>query len=1064
MPVTTKNTELIPQTELNLLIKYNSELTTTKKNLGAIIPVLHETAIGVETCSGDYGTLVKMLKTFEKLQQDTNTRVKEHNRALTNLEKANKRLAYSRSEEAKKLAEVQEQTRKNNLELRNEAKESLAAENSLEKLRATLSILKAEAATLDINSEEFAKASADINELNGKILAAEASMGDHRRNVGNYASGFNALGFQVQQVARELPSLTVSSQQFFLAISNNLPMLVDEMERARLKNKALREDGKEGIPVWKQLLKSIGSWQTLLVVGITVVTAYGKEIGQFFKELFTGKGDIKDCEDAIKSMHKAMDTKQIGEEIANFNKLSHAYAKLGDDAKAKEKFLSDYRDEINETGVSVHSVLDADNLFIKNTDAFIESIKQRASALAGMKLASEKYGEAIEKEIKNKAKIEKLNSELELVKQAPENRTWYINNVGGDPVHITKNGMIAELQRQIRELDGTNLRKEGDLYLEASASAVKKAKDTLGKGGIETQEAVKSIASLREELSKLEEQKEKVDLTKEDSGEQIAKINSAIKAKQKELEAYEKLYSTDSGSGRLSEKRQAELSLLEEQAEAAANIQEGIYRNEEQSYQDRIAAFDQFKADQEKALTLHYNALREELAARKTAGDIDEGTYNTLLKKINFGAENDLGQMRASHEEAGKDLMDSIAKGMMKEATNAVTQATKKVDDELQAELSTLAQKYAEGTISTEEYEKDKLGLARKYQNNRFEAEIKAFDDLLNVKGLTAEAEEALANAKNDAKLKYEQYTNDMLIKDAEETGKELQDEAERQQKEEEEKAKEIANHKKELMQEVFNLAVALGEAQLKKDLARLDKLSEANEEWKNDEIDRIARLEEQGVISKEQAEARKQAIEDQAAAKEEEIEKQRIEAERKQAIYQKSISATQAIINTALAVTGALGTPFLIPLIIATGAAQLATILAQPLPEYAHGTANHAGGLAIVGDGGRSELVLFPDNTMWRTPPTDTLVNLPAGTQVLPDYDEVIAQFAISRFAERPAGTARVEALLEEQKLQRAMLIEKSCERNVLLRQMLSAKDGERRATNRERALAILHQKKLQK
>lgn len=113
------------------------------------------------------------------------------------------------------MALVKEQLRQKNAELRTNAREALAAEGSLNQLRAQLVQLKAEAANLDLNSKEFAEASARINELNGTIMKAEASMGDHRRNVGNYESGFNNLGFQVQQVARELPSLTMGFQQFF---------------------------------------------------------------------------------------------------------------------------------------------------------------------------------------------------------------------------------------------------------------------------------------------------------------------------------------------------------------------------------------------------------------------------------------------------------------------------------------------------------------------------------------------------------------------------------------------------------------------------------------------------------------------------------------------------------------------------------------------------------------------------------------------------------------------------------------------------------------------------------
>lgn len=145
-----------------------------------------------------------------------------------------------------------------------------------------------------------------LNEINNELATSEAAVGRYSRNVGNYASGFSPLNFQVQQLARELPSLTVSTQQFFLAISNNLPMLVDEMQRARVANEALKKAGETTVPVWKQMLKSIGSWQTMLVLGITLLTAYGKEIGQWVAELFKGKIALNETKLVQSNINDAM--------------------------------------------------------------------------------------------------------------------------------------------------------------------------------------------------------------------------------------------------------------------------------------------------------------------------------------------------------------------------------------------------------------------------------------------------------------------------------------------------------------------------------------------------------------------------------------------------------------------------------------------------------------------------------------------------------------------------------------------------------------------------------------
>lgn len=126
---------------------------------------------------------------------------------------------------------------------------------------------------------------AQIANVQKELSAAEQASGRFQRNVGNYASAWNGLGFSVQQVARELPSLAANANTFFLAISNNLPILVDEIAKARKEYAAFKaeiaagnKDVKAVAPVWQQLTKSLISWQTALVVGLTLLSVYGKDI------------------------------------------------------------------------------------------------------------------------------------------------------------------------------------------------------------------------------------------------------------------------------------------------------------------------------------------------------------------------------------------------------------------------------------------------------------------------------------------------------------------------------------------------------------------------------------------------------------------------------------------------------------------------------------------------------------------------------------------------------------------------------------------------------------------
>lgn len=1003
MAATTKNVELIPQKEFNNLIEYNKALLETKNNLADIIPVLHKAALGVETYSGDYKTLVHMLQTFEKTQQDTSKRVREHSNALSAVEKATKQFAYAQSAEAKEVALVKEQLRQKNAELRTNAREALAAEGSLNQLRAQLVQLKAEAANFDLNSKEFAEASARINELNGKIMKAEAAMGDHRRNVGNYASAFNNLGFQVQQVARELPSLTMGPQQFFVAISNNLPMLADAYAETIANNKKLREENlklaadqqKQVIPAWKQMLKSIVSWQTAIVVGITLLITYGKEIGEFISGLFKGKKAI----DAI-----SLSTEQYQNAIDNANKSA--------------------ADELSTLKLLYNAATDSQR-----------PMNERIAVVKELQRLYPNY-------------LDNMSQEEIMAGQASiqyQNLATHILEVAKAKAVQDK---ISENQAKILELEIEEA--EQLAQIEATQANIERQRTAINSGG--TSDIIvayqKQLSLTEKRLKREQESLVVIQQSKQALEDTSAQLANKISVSDLIVEQPEPL-GANSVSTRLSEKRRAELELLEAQAQQEAAIQEQIYKDEERAYADRLDAFEKFKEAQQKVLNAQYTASREELDARLSGGDIDKDTYDAVLSSLDFANSEAFRELTDEQQQVGKELMEAIAEGMMSETTRAVEQSVQDLDSKMQDELLALSARYAAGEINAEAYEKERTAITDRYAVERFNTEIGLLDQLLNKEELTAEAREETEKAKDDAVLEYQKYINDQRIRENERVGDEEEKEAEKR----EQIAKKEAELKKQLLQEVFNLASALSDAQLEKELARLDKLSEENEQWKEDEIARIERLAEQGVISEEHADADIQAIEDQAAVREEEIEKKRIEAERKNAIFEKAQAVAQAAINTALAITAALTSPFtsaaMIPLIAATGAAQIATILATPLPEYAKGTQDHPGGLAMVGDGGRAEMVVFPDGSVWRTPATDTLVNLPEHTKVLPDYDAVIAQHPFRQLPE-PISTSRMETLLEEQRMQRGTLIEKSAEQNRLLRRMIMEHNADRRTSQR--------------
>lgn len=136
--------------------------------------------------------------------------------------------------------------------------------------------------------------------------------------------------------------------------------------------------------------------------------------------------------------------------------------------------------------------------------------------------------------------------------------------------------------------------------------------------------------------------------------------------------------------------------------------------------------------------------------------------------------------------------------------------------------------------------------------------------------------------------------------------------------------------------------------------------------------------------------------IEARAAAKRQQLELRQRQLDQQKAKFEKAQAITQIIQNTAVAVIGALASfpgpagIALAAVIGALGAVQIARVLAQPIPRYKEGTEGHPGGPAVVGDGGKAEGIQLPDGTVHKSPATSTVVDLPAGTKVFPDYNNM--------------------------------------------------------------------------
>lgn len=286
-------------------------------------------------------------------------------------------------------------------ELANQIKLEKAAVGSINEMSQALTRMRAVYENMSAAEREGVQGQTmlkNIESLDTKIKELDASMGVHTRNVGNYASGFNMLGFQIQQVARELPSLAYGPQIFFAAISNNLPMLADEIARAKKSVDELKKAGQTFTPVWKQIASSIFSWQTLLVAGVTVLTLYGKEITNWVASLFKGKTTIDASAAALERFNSAMAQGSVSAQ-SELTKLNLLYRAATDLSKPYEERAEAVK-KLQDIYPAYFGNMAAEQVMVGNAVGAYENLRDAIIEVAQAKAAQELITENVIKKLK----------------------------------------------------------------------------------------------------------------------------------------------------------------------------------------------------------------------------------------------------------------------------------------------------------------------------------------------------------------------------------------------------------------------------------------------------------------------------------------------------------------------------------------------------------------------------------------------------------------------------------------------------------------------------------------
>lgn len=443
------------------------------------------------------------------------------------------------------------------------------AEREALELRNTVRLLEAELERLRLAGETAAPnldQSANIAQIHAlekqleelhaqlKMLQNESeSVQVTPADIPNAQRQFNGLHNSIQQMAREMPSLAMGPQMFFMAISNNLPIFTDELARARKEYDELQKSGKKGTPVWKQVLSSLFSWQTAMTTGIMLLVMYGDEIWDWTKNLFSAKKGVDEFNISLKEMTEIekdgraqmvrtrFELKSVIDEIKNFTgskeqekaKVEELNRKYGE-SFGYYKTLSEWYDTL-----------------IQKSEDYVQVLLHQANVQNLVKKAAEADEEV------NKIKAQKP--------EEAESAMGFFGKWGQYIIQssMAESGQFYDAQAAIKKHDQEaydillkNAENKRDGYLKKAEEEVKKAAEAAKKGNIgghtdpeqsgknpeaEAKQRLATERRLAQDLAALqaENRKEEIDRMQAGTEKKLAQIEYDYKARKEEINRQE---------------------------------------------------------------------------------------------------------------------------------------------------------------------------------------------------------------------------------------------------------------------------------------------------------------------------------------------------------------------------------------------------------------------------------------------------------------------------------------------------------------------------------------------
>lgn len=904
----------------------------------------------------------------------------------------------SKNTEQTRLAEIRlQQAREKNIDKYNrdlakkEAAEKKASERANEMNRAynvlSRSLEDARKRAKDIgaqfgvNSKQFQDAAKGVRELDARVKDLDANLGQRQRNVGNYGSawggvfdvikkgaGFLGITFAATAVvsfAKDLFQLAKEAegvQNAFYRMGNGTVVL-EELRKAtkgtvsdlELMKLAVRAEN-FSIPM-DVLAKGLQFARTQAV-------AMGKDVDYMVNSFVDGigrKSTLVLDNLGISASDLQIEIQKVGDfTIAVGNIIERRTAQMGDNIdtlsdktgrltsmwnNAKLAVIGYFQRLSNPTGADMKIVSDMIEVGEKNIENFT-------------KLNDEQRSNVIDRQSKSvatlKSEYEKLNNQY-----IENNRNFGDHNPQLEKqVKLANERYLAEQQVLIKSIE--------------TDKQVRQTNRLTAFENVSNQEISEKITELRQQANEwivkdAGDQKRVNELLAEADKLQ-GKLDdrtgvSAAKKRNEDASALKKLELDRQKAAEQREKQiQSELALEQSRSKIMANAAKELSSNEQLSYDERIAASDNWLKHSEEELKF----------------ELEKSLIQLSLSTDKIRSEEEFNEKILTLRKQHQALVESISLEGINKEDQARLQAYSKQETDLiisqTKELDILNKRLADGNISLEDYNKEKIAIQERYAEISIQNEIAEAEKLIEIQKLrgldVGDSERKLA----ELKMRYSKDAMNAQISDLETL---------------EEKEREIQEARKKLGQELFDLSTTLVNAGYERDKQRVEAEIENLDKRTEKEKNAVNQL----VLTQEEKTIRLAEIEARAALQREELEARQRAIQVREAKFKKASDILSIIGNTAVAVTKALPNIPLSIIIGAIGAAQIAQVVATPLPKFWTGTDSSPEGFAHIGEKG-TELMIDRSGNIGLSPATDTVAYLQKGTQII-DAEKTKAIFA---------------------------------------------------------------------